>query len=120
MRINAGSIWTLTKWLMVVAVAYFGYQIIRVEKVFTPGSCSVQSFNYSHVNPDYAMNIIRKTSPIPIQVDSILADEYGEPEYFAGSDGRLVIKAITTERKETEIRVADIHKILFVKKGETP
>lgn len=119
MRINAGSIWTLTKWLMVVAVAYFGWQIFRIEKTFEPGSSSIVGFNYNYTNPDHAMNIIRKSTPIPIQVDSILVDEDGEPEYFAGSNGRLAIKAIMQDGSTREILVHDIHRIYYVKKGET-
>ena len=112
MRITPGFIWAATKWLMVIAIAYFAWQLVK-EKPFMPESSSVVSFNYNEVNPDYKMNLLL-SGRIPIGVDSIIAEDNGDIKMFFAADRTPMIKVII-DGEAHEYNAAEVTMIFYVK-----
>lgn len=115
MRITPSGIWAFTKWLMVIAVAYFSYNYFQnVQPIYT-GKTSLDKFDISQVDPGYEMNIIVRSGN-PIQIDSILTESNGQPEYHYMEDG-WYLKTVS-DGKVFYIKSSEIIEIYYVKKGK--
>lgn len=120
MRTNINAFWNFTRIFIILATAYFGYQILRTEKdEFVPGSATVSAFNYKNVNNKYAMNILVNNAS-PLQVDSIFANPNGSINIIVVDDNRIVRAISTRTGKIVNIRENSISRIMYVKKYDNP
>jgi hypothetical protein len=119
MRISVDFLWALTKWLIVIAVAYFVFTWFDHPKEdFVPGNTSLYEFNYNNVNPNYQMNVILRSGK-PIQIDSIIAKSNGQVEYY-NRNGTWCLMLMMEDGSTRLLPADSVLYVYFVKKGDKP